>query len=287
MATVSNSTKDKFTVRVMNRSEVDLAIAWATAEGWNPGKYDAESFYPANQNGFFLGELNGEVVACISAIAYDQYFGFLGFYIVKPQFRGQGFGITIWKAAMAYLGSERNIGLDGVIAQQENYKKSGFQVAYNHIRYQGVGGGAVPADIVELKTIPFEELVAYDSQLFPSERSLFLRQWIEQPESYALGVLQDGYLVGYGVIRPAQTGFRIGPLFANNQQIAAAILQALLAKNPDAPVFIDMPDANPQAIALVKHHQMQPVFEAARMYTKASPSLPINRIYGVTSLELG
>ncbi|WP_193199502.1 GNAT family N-acetyltransferase [Nostoc sp. MG11] len=280
-------TRDNFSVRPMNRSEVDLAITWAAAEGWNPGNYDAQSFYQTDKNGFLLGELNDEPVGCISAVAYDQHFGFLGFYIVKPEFRGQGLGMKIWKTAMAYLATDRNIGLDGVIAQQDNYKKSGFQIAYNHIRYEGVGGGVMPPGIVELRTVPFEELLAYDRQLFPSRRSLFLRHWIEQPGSAALGVLKDGYLVGYGVIRSAHTGFRIGPLFANDQKIAKALFQALLAQNPDVPVFIDVPDANLQAIALVQHYGWQPVFQTARMYTKGMPSLPINCVFGVTSLELG
>jgi ribosomal protein S18 acetylase RimI-like enzyme len=280
-------TPDNFIIRAMNRSEIDLAISWAASEGWNPGRYDAESFYQTDKNGFLLGELNGEPVACISAVAYDQHFGFLGFYIVKPQFRGQGLGMKIWQTAMDYLGADRNIGLDSVVAQQDNYKKSGFQIAYNHIRYEGVGGGVIPAGIVELKTVPFENLVAYDCQLFPSKRSLFLRHWIEQPESTAFGFVENGYLVGYGVIRSAHTGFRIGPLFANDEQIAEALFQALLAQNPDAPVFIDVPDVNVQAINLVQRYQLQLVLQTARMYTKEIPSLPINRVFAVTSLELG
>lgn len=95
----------------MNRSEVDLAISWAAAEGWNPGRYDAESFYQTDERGFFLGELNGEPVGCISAVAYDRYFGFLGFYIVKPQFRGLGLGMKIWNQAMAYLSADRDINM--------------------------------------------------------------------------------------------------------------------------------------------------------------------------------
>ncbi|MEH2315516.1 MAG: GNAT family N-acetyltransferase [Nostoc sp.] len=280
-------TTDNFIVRLMKRSEMHLAIAWAATEGWNPGRYDAEFIYQTDESGFLLGELNGEPVGCISAVAYDVHFGFLSFYIVKPQFRGQGLGIKIWKTAMDYLGADRNIGLDGALAQQDNYKKSGFQIAYNHIRYEGVGGGVVPAGIVELKTVPFEELVAYDRQLFPSKRSLFLRHWIEQPESTALGFIKNGYLVGYGVMRSAHTGFRIGPLFANDEQIAEALFQALLAQNPHAPVFLDVPDANLQAIDLVQRYQLQPVSQTARMYNKEIPSLPIYRIFAVTSLELG
>ncbi|MDZ8032830.1 MULTISPECIES: GNAT family N-acetyltransferase [unclassified Nostoc] len=280
-------TTENFVVRPMKRSEMDLAITWAATEGWNPGKYDAQSFYQTDESGFFLGELNGEPVGCISAVAYDPHFAVIGFYVVKPQFRGQGLGIKIWKTAMDYLGADRNIGLDGAVAQQDNYKKSGFKIAYNHIRYEGVGGGVVPAGIVDLKTVPFEDLVAYDRQFFPSKRSLFLQHWIEQPESIAFGFLKNGSLAGYGVIRPAHTGFRVGPLFANDEQIAEALFQALLAQNPHAPVFFDVPDANLQAIDLVQRYQLQPVSQTARMYTKEIPSLPINRIFAVTSVELG
>ncbi len=138
-----------------------------------------------------------------------------------------------------------------------------------------------------LETVPFEDLVDYDRRLFLAQRSHFLRLWIQQPNSAVLGVVSEGHIVGYGVIRQSHTGFRIGLLFANNGQIAEQLLQALVAKGSNAPVFLDVPDANPEAITLAQRYKMKPVFETARMYTKEIPSLPINRIFGVTSLELG
>ncbi|NMG18826.1 GNAT family N-acetyltransferase [Brasilonema bromeliae] len=287
MTTITTMTIDNFTVRPMKRSELDLVIDWAAIEGWNPGIYDAECFYQADQCGFFVGELNNELVASISAVAYSKHFAVIGFYIVKPQFRGRGFGMKMWRAAMAYLGTERNISLDGVIAQQKNYQKSGFQITYRHIRYETVGGGLAPDGIVELKTVPFDKLVAYDQELFPAERKQFLQLWINQPNSSALGVVRDGHVVGYGVIRQSYTGFRIGPLNADDEQIAEQLLLALLAFASDAPVFLDVPDANPEAIKLAQRYGMKPVFEVARMYNKEIPNLPINRVFAVTSLEVG
>ncbi|MBN1662916.1 MAG: GNAT family N-acetyltransferase [Deltaproteobacteria bacterium] len=79
-------------VRNMTREECDLAVEWAAQEGWNPGIYDAECFYAADPSGFFLAELNGKPAGCLSAVAYDYAFGFAGFYIMKPEFRGQGIG---------------------------------------------------------------------------------------------------------------------------------------------------------------------------------------------------
>ena len=287
MTTITPMTMDNFTIRPMKRSELDVVINWAVIEGWNPGIYDAECFYQADQCGFFVGELNNELVASISAVAYSEHFAVIGFYIVQEQFRGRGFGMKMWRAAMAYLGSERNISLDGVIAQQKNYQKSGFQISYRHIRYQAVGGGVAPDSIVELKTVPFDQLVAYDQKLFPAEREQFLRLWIKQPNSAAYGVVRDGHIVGYGVIRQSHTGFRIGPLNADNEQIAEQLLLALLAFSGDALVFLDVPDANSQAINLAQRYGMKPVSQVARMYNKEIPNLPINRVFAVTSLEVG
>lgn len=213
-----------FVVRRMTRPQVDLAIEWAAAEGWNPGLHDAACFHSADPNGFFMGELDGEPVGCISAVAYDGEFGFIGLYIVKPEFRGLGFGIRIWRTALAYLGS-RLIGLDGVIAQQSNYERSGFRLAYRNIRFEGSGKAGIAKGAVDLSAVPFERLVAYDSELFPSRRARFLECWTHQPVGAAFGVLRGDRLAGYGIIRACRRGFKIGPLFADEEQIAEDLFQ--------------------------------------------------------------
>jgi Acetyltransferase (GNAT) domain len=50
---------------------------------------------------------------------------------------------------------------------------------------------------------------------------------------------------------------------------------------------LDVPDANPEAIKLAQRYGMKPVSEVARMYNKEIPNLPINRVFAVTSLEVG
>ncbi len=115
-------------VRVMRPEEIAIAVDWAAAEGWNPGLADAECFKTVDARGFLIGELDGAAAATISCVNYDERFAFLGFYIVRPDLRGRGHGLRIWNAAIAHAG-ERTIGLDGVVAQQGNYRKSGFQLA--------------------------------------------------------------------------------------------------------------------------------------------------------------
>ncbi|WP_027859224.1 GNAT family N-acetyltransferase [Marinobacterium jannaschii] len=281
--------KHNYQIRAMTCQELDIAIDWAAAEGWNPGLHDADSYYRADPNGFFIGLLDDEPIACISTVRYDDQFGFLGFYIVKPEFRGQGYGMAIWNTGLDYLDG-CNIGLDGVLAQQDNYRQSGFKLAYSNIRFEGQGGGDAidNAAIVTLSELPFSDLDRYDQPFFPTGRSDFTRHWIGQSDGTALGILQDGKLAGYGVIRPCRSGYKIGPLFADSAEQAEALFLALRAKAGAAdPVYLDVPEVNSAAVDLAGRYGMQRVFETARMYTGEQPELPLDRTYGVTSFEIG
>jgi ribosomal protein S18 acetylase RimI-like enzyme len=273
----------------MARHEVDLAISWANAEGWNPGIHDAETFYRTDPHGFFIGVLDGKPVSSISAVAYGELYGFLGFYIVQPPFRGRGLGIEIWNEGMEYL-KGRNIGLDGVLEQQRLYERSGFKPCYRSVRYQGAGIGldSTTEGINSLSEVPIELLMAYDDRFFPVPRHVFLESWIRQPGVIALGALKGGELMGYGVARRCYIGYKIGPLFADHEKAAEGLLRALCGHvSEGVPVFLDVPQANSAAIDLAKRHHMHPVFETVRMYSGKEPGLPMEGIFGVTSFELG
>ena len=278
-----------YTIRPMTRQEVSIAVDWAASEGWNPGLFDAISFHAADPHGFLVGLLDDAPVATISVVRYGDSFGFLGFYIVRPEHRGKGYGMQIWNAGLARL-EGRSVGLDGVIAQQDNYRRSGFEFAHNNIRYEGVGGAnaAPDADIVHLSMRRFDEIRAYDQPFFADDRAAFLKAWIEQPQSTALGILRNHALAGYGVLRPCRSGFKIGPLFADNVELAERLFAALTAcATPGSAIFLDAPAVNAAAIDLAQRHQMAATFQTARMYKGLCPELPLNRSYGITSFELG
>lgn len=279
--------KDDLIIRKMSRDEVSsLAIEWAAAEGWNPGLYDMDAFYSTDPDGFTLGEINGMPVGCISVVKYKEDFCFLGFYIVKPEFRGKGYGVKIWNEAIKDL-KEKNIGLDGVVAQQENYRKSGFKFEYSNIRYEGTGQHYNVNDIIGLNEIPFDKLKLYDRKFFPAERDEFLRRWINQPEGKGCAMLANNELCGYGFIRKCRAGYKIGPLFAENFEIAEQLFVILQNEAAGEKFYLDIPEVNGDALKLVKKYDMKKVFETARMYTKKAPSLPLGKIFGVTSFELG
>ncbi len=267
-----------------------VAMDWASREGWNPGRDDAPCFAAADPSGFFLGEIGAAPVATISVVKYGRAFAFLGLYIVAPGFRGQGHGLSIWQAALAGAAG-RNVGLDGVVAQQENYRRSGFRLAYRNIRYRGRAPRASAvgsSDIVDAATVPFAALAAYDALHFSVERPAFLRAWIAQPHARALVARSDGKIAGFGMIRPAHAGYKIGPLFADDARQAEALFVALCtAAGPGQDVYLDVPEPNAAGVELARRHAMAPAFETARMYTGPAPPVPLHNVYGVTTFELG
>lgn len=277
-------------IRAMRGDEVELAIELAAREGWNPGLHDARSFFEADPDGFLIAEVDGRLAGCLSAVSYDGRFGFIGLYIVVPQWRGHGIGWRLWTLGMERLAGHL-VGLDGVPAQQDNYRKSGFALAWRNVRYAGVArhaGSEGSMALVPLSDVDFTRLCADDRRVFPAPRERFLRAWIGMPDAIGLAFVQGDRLAGWGVIRRCREGHKIGPLVADSPSVASSLYRALCDRvNEGDTVFLDVPLANAGAVALAEGHGMRSVFETARMYTGAAPALQLERMFGITSFELG
>jgi len=293
-------------IRQMTRSEVDDLVAWAAAEGWNPGRHDAALFWATDPQAFIAAEVDGQLIGGGAITAYQDEFGFMGFFIVRPEYRGRGLGNRLWharrKRLIARLAPGATIGMDGVFTMQDYYAKGGFVFSHRDIRFRA-DLPAVPAEpsrpaeaqeaakplgeIIPLAEVPFDQVLAYDRGCFPAPRPTFLRGWISQPEALALGYRHQGRLCGFGVARRCGEGYKIGPLFADNPQVAETLYGHLARVAAGGPVFLDTPENNPAALELARRQGMREVFGCARMYLGPAPELAHHRIFGVTTFELG
>src|SRR5215211_6555310 len=215
-------------IRPASRGELDLALEWAAIEGWNPGLSDAQCFHVTDPEGFLLALHDGEPVASISVVRYGSDFGFLGLYIVRPDLRGRGYGYRLWQAGMARL-EGRTVGLDGVVAQQANYARSGFVLAHRNIRFGGDVRVEAPSDArlaaVDDDLVP--AVLAFDHRFFPASRESFLRCWLRPDRRSALALVENGRVQGYGVVRDGRTGRKMGPLFAASEGDADMLFRGL------------------------------------------------------------
>lgn len=275
-------------IRVLDMDGIRTAAEWARREGWNPGLSDAEAFAAADPQGFLGLYADNDLAATISLVTYGHAFGFLGFYICRPDLRGKGLGLALWNAALERKPA-RTIGLDGVTAQQDNYRKSGFVLAHENIRHGGLkpsGYAQLAPSLVALSAADAKEVDRFEKQhrLFPAARSRFLAEWLRHD---ALALRRDGEIVGYGVIRQCHEGWKVGPLFAQNVADAETILRGLLTRMPEGTFFLDTPGTNRAAVDLALSLGLKPMFETARMYKGPAPDLDTAKVFGITSFELG
>jgi GNAT superfamily N-acetyltransferase len=287
---------DDLVIRNMTRAEVDALVGRARREGWNPGLHDADAFWATDPDAFIAAELDGEVIGGGAITSYAGEFGFMGLFIVRPEFRGRGFGDKLWHARrdrlIGRLRPGATIGLDGVFAMQDYYAAGGFVLSHHSMRFRA-DGPPLPAsappneEIVSLSAVPFDQVAEYDRTCFPAPRQTFLRPWISQPDALALGVRRGGTLAGFGVIRRCGEGCKIGPLFADDGRAAGALYRGLTEFGGSGPFFLDAPENNPAAMALLHEHRMTEVFGCARMYFGPPPHVRHERIFGVTTFELG
>ncbi len=276
----------------LSRAQVDELVDWAAAEGWNPGLGDAEAFARADPDGFAGVSRDGELIGGGSIVSYGGRFGFLGLYIVRPDMRGRGIGRQLWAdlcdALAARLDPGAAIGIDGVFAMQDAYASTGFRFSHRDLRMQGVGRPSDPdPGLVPLSSLPLEEIAAFDAPRFGADRTAFLRGWVEPAGGLGVGLREDGELRAIGVVRPCREGFKIGPLFAGDDEAAERVFAALSAHAAGEALFLDVPEPNPGAVALAARHEMAEVFGCARMYRGEAPATRWQEVYGVTTFELG
>lgn len=90
------------------------------------------------------------------------------------------------------------------------------------------------------------------------------------------------------MVRKCREGYKIGPLFADSKRYAEELLNTLMDFVPNGVnVYFDVPSQNKEAVALAEKYKMKKVFETARMYTKEEPKIPLKKVFGVTTFELG
>jgi len=267
-------------------------VKWAEDEGWNPGPNDAEIYWATDPDGYYGYFHNDELIAGGSIVSYNKQFGFMGFFIVKPEYRSLGIGRKLWyqrrDTLLSRLNDDASVGMDGVIAMQTFYKKGGFEIAFRDERHEKIGEEfIIDQNISPIIKDDFDSILEYDKQCFGFSRPQFLIPWLKQPDVKTFKYSNNGKLEGFAIIRKANKGYKICPLFADNSTIAEELYKACLNSVVGKPLYLDIPVINSDAVSLTQKYNTTYVFECARMYYGKAPNIEINKVFGITTFELG
>ncbi|MGA1304098.1 MAG: GNAT family N-acetyltransferase [Cyanobium sp.] len=299
-------------IRPLTPEDIPTVTAWARNEGFTPGVGDVAIYRQTDRQGLWVGWLDGEPVGCIAGVRYNASYGFIGLFLVVPHQRGKGFGLELWRHALAHLQDVSCIGLEAAPDRVADYAGWDFQPSSTTTRWQRLGGDGVPVGATPMgplqaagtgpapppswclltgEAIPEEAVQRFDAQREPSPRPHFLHQWLHHPAGTVHALLdREGTCHGFGRIRPCLLkegeGWRIGPLVADHPAAARALVEGLLQRH-SRPVLIDGPGANPQVGPVLEALGFQPIAQTLRMYRGPAPQVSLADVYGLACLELG
>ena len=283
---------DNLEFKKLDINGLQTLVSWAKQEGWNPGKHDADTFFATDPDGFCGYYYNGELIAGGSIVSFSGNFGFMGFFIVRADMRGHGIGRRIWRQRKETLLSRLKpgaaIGMDGVVTMQPFYHKGGFELSFRDMRYEKTGEQYTVSPYVNpVAERDFQHIIDYDRACTGYARDHFMKLWLSQPDAGIFKYVEADELKGFAVVREADTGYRIGPLFADNIAIAEELYRACLAYGTGKPVYLDIPMINEEARRLVTKYEATSIFECGRMYLATPPPANMEKVFGLTSFELG
>ncbi len=286
-------------IREMSRNDLETAINWAKDEGWNPGKFDYNSYYATEKEGFLSLFLGNKMIASISIVRYQRedksMFAFIGLFIVKREFRKRGYGGMLWEFAMKRLQDISSISLYAVPQQVKRYKKSSFFEDGRNNRFVMSESPSIDASTLVTNSMDksnlFRKMVGYDKQLWGASRNKFFNTALKQPETFAfVSIDANGSIDGYGLIRPCIQGYRIGPFYSNSPEIAKLLTNVLVSYVPEGSnIIFDIPSQNRFSEAFAEYFNLDSYEPAntismvkGEKYYKGDETC-----YGLLSLEIG
>ncbi|OYY65044.1 MAG: hypothetical protein B7Y51_03540 [Burkholderiales bacterium 28-67-8] len=282
---------DGYSIGPMCAAEVPVLDDLAAAEGWNPGLADIGIAWDVDPDAFIALRRGDEMEGGGTIFSYAGGFGYMGLFIVRPEYRGAGLGTVLWHHRLdrlrQRLSPDSAIGMDGVFEMVPFYERGGFKLAWRDLRFEGLAQGARDPAVLTLAQIDFDELDRYDRRHVPTPRTRFLERWVSQPGAGLAALREGGALVGYGVVRPCRVGHKIGPVFADRPDLAETLVRSLMAMVEGQRVQLDVPQANAAAVDLAQRLGLVEAFGCARLFHGPQPQLPVDTIFGVTSFEFG
>ena len=240
------SLASKFVVRNASEDELDVAtrLGVTVLTEWHVSPLEFSCAYALDPTGFYVGELNGEIISLINCIKYPGHSAFISTFLVKAEHRGKGYGRQTWDTAWKSLNKSTTLGLDAVIDMVPKYETLGFHSVWNTsivvLDLEKMTKNFAEVSISSLLIKPIDtnditKVIEYDASIFGTSREGFIRAWVTIPGSKSwVAVDERGNLTGYIAVRPVISGVDIktgplslGPLYADSDLIAKLLLKAM------------------------------------------------------------
>ncbi|MBL8571359.1 MAG: GNAT family N-acetyltransferase [Phreatobacter sp.] len=275
---------DTIAVERLDEGALEGALALSQEAGWNQSADDWLIFFRA---GNVFGVRDGDMLAATGAILPYDGFGWISMVLTARAARGRGLGTAILKRAIAALQETGRVPvLDATPQGERIYRPLGFEPVAPLWRWRGTspGGGEAAPGIVRAKAADLDWIVARDAETFGAARAGLVAGLAARAPDVALVLPERS---GFVLARPGRAAVSIGPLVADDQDAAAALLDAAMAAAP-GPILIDVPEGRP----IIEDLLAKRGFAKERPYLRMAlgrrePFGDPERVFAIAGPELG
>ena len=266
-------------IRLLTPADLDDAVTLSSTAGWNQQREDWRMLQTLAPRGSFAAIGEGRIVGTSIGIDYG-HFGWIAMMLVEPAYRGRGVGRRLLEAAMAAVPSDRPIRLDATPMGRPLYQAFGFEDESMLTRYVAPAAARrVPPHPGGLSTETLTEaslpaIVKHDGGIFGADRRAVLDWALHRAPDYARVTRSDAGLARYCFGRLGRRFDQVGPVVADDDEAARALVAAALAGAEDRAVAIDAFDARNGFTAWLRaigFDAERPLFRMRRRGTHAPP----------------
>lgn len=235
---------ERVVTRPMIWADIPAGLALCRASGWNQTAEDWEQLLAQGGDGCRVAVFDRRVVGTATAVTYEGRFAWIGMVLVDVAVRGRGIGRALLHEALARLGPVP-ARLDATPKGHPLYLALGFVEERRLCRLTSPAApGGVGGDCREVRPMRRDDLdgvAAWDRSVFGADRRPLLEWARESAPDQALVVDRGASLEGYCLGRQGHRFLQVGPVVADQIDVAASLVDACRQRSPEAPMAIDVP----------------------------------------------
>ena len=233
---------DRLAPRPFSLDDIEAACALNAAAGWNQVAADWRYMAKAGQG--VAVDADGRLIATGMLLPYGGRFAWIAMILVAADWQRRGIATVVMRHCLEACAMQGVVaGLDATEQGRPVYLPLGFQDVYALSRFacERHKSGPEPEGLQPLTVDDIPAVATYDAEVFGCERAAVLGHLRGRQPGLALLVRRDDRPAGFVLAREGRVATQVGPLVADDDKVAAALLAGVLARI-EGPVFLDLAD---------------------------------------------
>ena len=287
---------NKITISNIDLEDIDELMKLKKEAGWNQTEKDWQVLIKQNPEYCLKGTINNKIIATVTSFNYEKKLAWIGMMIVKKEFRGRGISQLLMKNVLEKLHDFSSVKLDATPEGRYVYKKFEFLDEYvirrmttDHLNVSG--GNKINGIVLPIFEDHIPEILDYDYHIMKFDRSLLLNHLIKTSSEDNYQLIRDNKICGYILSRPGSKKEYIGPLIADSEADAKALLLETLKNKKyqnSNNLLLDVLENKKDYIHFLKSLGFTEQRQFIRMFRKTNPYPgSIKNLYFICGPEFG